>query len=230
MITCSVKDKRYSDLIQSMLQGEDFLCFTTQSREDHKKLSDQFYKRMSLSVTIRTCATTLDAFRPTMSAEGLSAVGLDGFAIGFIEGPEPVLAMLCAERRLHASAVAAADSTEEQFERIIASEKISTWAAGKQSYRVTRRREYGPGAVSTATRNVPRGRYWTDQPVDAAEKTELRRKLDEATEQYNVLAQEIRGLKAKDEHLVEKETAIRDEIVSFCIPPCERHRLTSAVD
>lgn len=183
MLTCSVKDNRYSDLVQSLLQGDDFLCFSAQTKEDHKKLSDQFYNKMGLSVTIRSCVVPFSAFKAPMPKEALNRLGLDGYAIEYLEGPEPVLAMLCAERKLHASAIALRDISDEQFNQIQLAENINHFAAGKQLYRTTRRREYGPHAVSTRVIQFAKGRFWNNQPVDAAEKTELEQKLAEIRQQ-----------------------------------------------
>ncbi len=101
MVTCSIKDQRYSNLVQSLMQNDDYLCFTTQCVEDHRKLSHQFYEEMGLSVTIRTCPMALESFQRPVGPEALAAMGFEGLAVDYIEGPAPVLAMLCAERRLH---------------------------------------------------------------------------------------------------------------------------------
>ncbi|KAK4155132.1 SMC5-like protein [Chaetomidium leptoderma] len=190
MLTCSVKDKRYTDLVQSILQQGDFLCFTAQTREDHKRLSDQFYSKMGLSVTIRSCFTAYSAFRPPLSREELPALGFDGYVSDYLDGPEPVLAMLCAEKRMHASAVSLQDISDEQFDRIQRAEKLTQFAAGRQLYRITRRREYGPGAVSTRVTQFAKGRFWTDQPVDAAEKNEILQKLGELKAQRDALKEQ----------------------------------------
>jgi len=213
VITCSVKDPRYSNLIQGMLQEDDFFCFTTQSRQDHKKLSDRFYKEMGLTVTIRTCTSPLHNFARPMQSEEVSRLGLDGYAIDFLDGPDPVLAMLCAERRLHLSAVGLRDISEEQFDRLVGSEKLMTWAAGKQLYRVTRRREYGPGAVSTVTRDIYVGKHWTDQPVDEMEKLRLEQKLEEVDREFQALKTEVSDLKNRQEELSDTEKEINQKIV-----------------
>ncbi|KAK4133334.1 SMC5-like protein [Trichocladium antarcticum] len=187
MLTCSVKDNRYTDLVQSMLQADDFLCFTAQTKEDHKKLSDQFYNSMGLSVTIRSCFTSFGSFRSPLSKGELTGLGFDGYVIDYLEGPEPVLAMLCSEKRVHMSAVALNDISDEQFDRIQQAENLTQFAAGRQLYRITRRREYGPGAISTRVTQFTKGRFWTNQPVDMTEKAELQCKMDEFREQRKVL-------------------------------------------
>ena len=213
MMTCSIKDPRYSNVIQSLLQNDDFLCFTTQSVEDHKKLSDIFYGRLKLSVTIRTCTSALGSFTSPFTSEELSGMGFDGQAIDFIEGPDAVLAMLCAERRLHSSPISIAKPSQSQYDRIVSNERISTWAAKDQMYRISRRREYGSHAVSTSVREIRPGRYWTEaQAGDLTEKTELESKMDDFDKQLQALHGEMRALKDKASDPVRKTREIDEEI------------------
>jgi chromosome segregation ATPase len=217
MLTCSVKDKRYTDLVQSILQADDFLCFTAQTREDHKKLSNQFYSEMGLSVTIRSCFTQYSAFKPPLPKEELSNLGFDGYVSDYLDGPEPVLAMLCSERKMHASAVSIKDITDEQFDQIQRGEKLIQFAAGRQLYRITRRREYGPGAVSTRVTQFAKGRFWADQPVDGAEKTELQRKIEELTAQRATMKEHYDTADAKYTEAEAERQRILHKIV--CYPP-----------
>ncbi|OHW97653.1 SMC N terminal domain-containing protein [Colletotrichum incanum] len=186
-LCCSVKDERFSDQIQALLHNDDFLCFTAQTREDHKKLSHYLYKELSLSVNVRSILRPLDDFRPKMSRDELNVLGIDAFALDMLVGPEPVLAMLCNEKKLNAAGIALKDVNDAQYERIAQGEVINSWATGRQLYRVSRRKDLGPGAVSTMTRGIQQGMFWTDQPVDEAEKNEIRRKISEVEAEYNTL-------------------------------------------
>lgn len=212
MLTCSVKDARYTDLVQSILQPEDFLCFTAQTKEDHKKLSDHFYKKMGLSVTIRSCFTQYSSFQPPLPKDQLSSLGFDGYVTDFLDGPEPVLAMLCSERRIHVSAVGLEGLDDARFEQIQQVGSLSSFAAGRQFYRITRRREYGAGAVSTRVTQVAKGRFWTDQPADTTEKAEIERKIEEIKRQHaesqarrDAIAKERNALKEEEKSIKEKE-------------------------
>ncbi|KAM7208898.1 SMC5-like protein [Naviculisporaceae sp. PSN 640] len=206
MLNCSIKDPRYSDLVQSLLSSGDFLCFTTQTRADHKKLSDQFYSKLKLQVSIRSCFVGLDSFKPPLPASDLNQLGLDGYVKDYLEGPEPVLAMLCSSHNIHQSAVALKDLSDEQYTRLLDGGSINAFAAGKSVYGISRRREYGPGAVSTKTTTLPKGRFWTDQPVDTAEKAALMRQRNEAKdddEEYQRVFREKKAQKKKLEDELE---------------------------
>ncbi|KAI0397707.1 P-loop containing nucleoside triphosphate hydrolase protein [Xylariaceae sp. FL0594] len=218
MLTCSITDQKYSDVVQSLLSPDDFTCFICQTAKDHKKLSNQFNREMGIAVTIRTCGSKYSDFRPAIPKERLREFGLDAYAIDFLEGPEAVLATLCAERRLHMAGVALRDISNAQYEQLMAVEKISSWATGKKLYRVARRREYGPGATSTSSRPIWPGRFWKDQPVDEAERAEIRRQIEDIEAERLALkpqGQELKGkrrdLKAEIETLEEEIKTLREQ-------------------
>ncbi|KAI0850849.1 P-loop containing nucleoside triphosphate hydrolase protein [Daldinia vernicosa] len=204
MLNCSITNPQYSDQIQSLISRDDFFCFTCQTRNDHKKLSAQFFNKLGISVTIRTCGSEFSSFRPVIPKEQIREMGLDAYAIEYLEGPEPVLAMLCSERRLHTSGVALRDISNEQYELIASCQGIASWASGPFTYRITRRREYA-NAVSTSTRKVQQGQFWTNQPVDQAERNALQRRIDEANE-------ELREIRAQG-HEIKRRIAELDEAV-----------------
>lgn len=217
MLTCSMKDKRYSNHVQSLLQRDDFLSFTAQTRNDHKKLTDQFFTNMKLAVTVRTVTADLSSFRSPVPQENLAAMGLDGYALDFVEGPEPVLAMLCSEKRLHLTGVALKDISEEQYQKIEKDEVFNSFATGNTMYRITRRREYGPGATSTMSRAIRPGTYWTDGPLDMAAKDELEQRLEQCESEFEGMKKTNEEFKAKNSALKDKTEEIKEAVVS-CLP------------
>ncbi len=208
ILECSVENLRYVDLIESLFQQNDFLTFTTQSKNDFKKLGEQLYGVMKLAeINIRTSTASLDQFRPPVSDAERERYGLEGWALDFIKGPEPVLAMLCGECRLHQTGITMRDVTERQFDALKDS-PISSWVSSRASYQITRRREYGPGATSTRVRDLRRGRVWTDQPVDMGTKRELQMNIDQWTD-------EARELKRLADEANDKLSRLRDEAASI---------------
>ncbi|KAL6889261.1 P-loop containing nucleoside triphosphate hydrolase protein [Trichoderma longibrachiatum] len=212
MLCCSVKDERYSDQVQALLQQDDFTCFTAQTKNDYKKLTNQIYREMSLSAVVRTCLQPLTAYRPLVSNEEARSLGLDGFALDYLEGPEPVLAMLCAEKRLHQSGISLRDHNDDEYEKLVHNGKINQWTAGKQQYQVRRRKEYGPKAMTTITKRIQRGRFWTSQPVDSQEKVELNRRLTEVQGELEILKTEIKELREKNGPFEEQKEALQKKI------------------
>ncbi|KAL7920841.1 hypothetical protein ACQKWADRAFT_151783 [Trichoderma austrokoningii] len=212
MLCCSVKDERYSNQVQALLQAEDFLCFTAQTKNDYRLLSDQLYREMSLSVVIRTCSQPLAAFRSPVALDEAQSLGLDGFALNYLSGPEPVLAMLCAEKRLHQSGVSMKDHSDEEYEKLVDHGRINQWAAGKQQYLIRRRKEYGPSAMTTVTKRIQAGRFWTSQPVDSQEKIELNRRKTEVAGEAEAMMAEYKKLMNKNGTFEEQKAAIQGKI------------------
>ncbi|RHZ57589.1 hypothetical protein CDV55_104570 [Aspergillus turcosus] len=177
IVTCSVKDPKYADAVESLLQRTDFIAFTTQTRNDFRTLQKALNIDMKLhDISIRTSTTPLENFRPSVSDGELKSLGFDGWAKDFLSGPEPVLAVLCSENRLHQTPINLQDISDETFAKL-ENGSISSWVAGKQSYQIVRRREYGPGAVSTRVRQVRPAQIWTSQAVDVVAKQEVERKI-----------------------------------------------------
>ncbi|KAH7316428.1 structural maintenance of chromosomes 5 smc5 [Stachybotrys elegans] len=212
MISCSLKDERFSDQVQSLLQMDDFTCFTAQNKNDYKRLTDQLYRVMSLSVVVRTCSRPLSAFQPPVRPDEAASLGLDGFALDYLEGPSPVLAMLCAEKRLHQSGVSLNEHSDDAYDRLVKHGAVSQWAAGRHSYIVRRRKEYGPQAMTTVTKNIQKGRFWTSQPVDTQEKEEQMRRFAELRDDKEVLKTEFRQLEAKYSEIDERKSHVYEKI------------------
>ncbi|KAF6233100.1 hypothetical protein HO173_008644 [Letharia columbiana] len=183
IVECTIKDPRYVDHIESLFHKGVMIQFTVQTRGDFKKLSDQGSGRMRLSeVNIATILPGLDPFRPPVSAEQMKRFGFEGWALDYLNGPEPVLAMLCAEVHVHEAGVALRDTTPQQFE-LLQNSPIQSWVTSKSTYRITRRREFGPDAKSTLVRDIRRANVWTDQPVDLTAKRELQENIQGWTEE-----------------------------------------------
>ncbi|KAF3768765.1 hypothetical protein M406DRAFT_44410 [Cryphonectria parasitica EP155] len=197
MLSCSVKDRRYSNHIQMCLQRDDFLCFIAQTRADHGKLTEQFFKKMNLAVPVRTIMADLTAFKPPVPREGLQGLGLDGYAIDYLEGPDPVLAMLCSEKKLHLTGLALKEISEQQYQRITDGEVINSFATGNTYHRTTRCREYGPGATSTVTTTIRPGRFWGDEPLDVAARTKLEQDLEVCARELEELKQQFNEVKTQ---------------------------------
>lgn len=222
MLTCSVKDKRYSNHVQSVLHKDDFVCFIAQTTNDHKKLTDQFYTKQNLAVAVRTITTDLSAFRTPIARENLAELGLDGYVLDFIEGPKPVLAMLCSEKKIHLTGVSLNEINDQQYQKLVDGEVINSFATGKTFSRITRRREYGPGATSTFTRTIPQGKFWTDEPVDDSVKTELQQKLENCNRERGELATQYKELEDKIKTLQQESQDVDAEVVrsTYLEPSC----------
>ena len=218
LVECSVKDLRYLDTLESLFQNTDYTAITVQTRNDFKKLQNQVYQQLQLSqVNIRTMTGGLENFRSPVSDDELRSYGLSGWALNFIAGPEPVLAMLCSEGpRLHQTGVSLRDVSNDQYQALRES-RINNWATSKASYQVVRRREYGPEAVSTRVRDIKPAQAWTNQPVDMSAKRELQENIEGWQAEVDSYKRQIDEHKQEVAQLREKKGGIDDEAVSQCL-------------
>jgi hypothetical protein len=190
IVECSVKEPRYVDPVESLFQKGIMLSFTTQTKNDFKKLSDIAASQRLSEINIKQMGDGLEPFQPPVSADEMSRFGFDCWALDLLEGPEKILAMLCAEVHIHATGVAMRDTNSQQFE-MLQNSPISAWVTSKSSYKFNRRREYGPGATSTQVKAVRKAAVWTEQPVDLTAKKALQESIAGLNEEVAACSAQI---------------------------------------
>ncbi|PQE05032.1 hypothetical protein CJF30_00004834 [Rutstroemia sp. NJR-2017a BBW] len=207
LITCSVKDPRYTDLIEALFQQSNVLTITAQTQADYRTLVNQFHSsemklaEVRIQTSIQSLAETMNP--PQASAEQLRELGLDGWAIDFIDGPEPVLAMLCNDVQAHRSAVTLRELKDEQHQRINNS-GISSFLTSSTMFRITRRREYGPNATSTRTSSITPAKFFVDGVVDTSGRREIEEKLEALNKEFEEKKAEINELRAEMQKLISR--------------------------
>ena len=204
LIECSVKDPKSADILETVVQAGDMTSLTVQTKNDFETLHKALHEDLNLvRLSIRTVTEGLQRFPvPPLDKETMKRYGFDGWALDYLEGPEPVLAMLCESARLHSTAVALRDTTPEQYNRIINS-RMTSWVTSKSLYQIRRREEYGPAATSTSVRAIKRAQVWTDKPVDMSIKEEHRKNIklrqDEIKELHDKIGQTLEKFKMSKE-------------------------------
>jgi uncharacterized phage-associated protein len=98
--------------------------------------------------------------------------------------------------RLFATGLSLTDINEEQHKAMVDS-PIQTWVTGRNHYHVTRRAEYGPGAMSTTSKNIKNARWWTDQPVDQTAQLQLQEKIEQYDTEFKALKAEVDPIKTQ---------------------------------
>lgn len=171
------------------------------------------HEELKLSnVNTRPMTGRLDEFRPPVTMEELQRYGLEGWALDCLDGPEPVLAMLAYELKLHATAISSRDSTSREYDEIQRS-VIDSWVTSKSTYRMVRRKEYGPSATTATVRDIRKAQRWTDQPVDMSAKTRLQEDIQGWTEEIASLEQQNRELQVEIIAIRERVTDIKKQHV-----------------
>lgn len=220
LVECKTKDPRYAGALESVMGRGDLLCFTATNRDDWKKFLDVCQNQLRIKdVTTRVAARPLSDWQPPVSKDELRGYGLEDFAIDFLQGPEPVLSMLCDAVRLHRTGVSLKDISDAQFDRLQDSQ-VSSWVAGRNSYRVNRRREYGPGAVSTVVTQVKDPKHWNSGGNNADSDANrqlherikgIERELADLEDQNEPIADQLEALRQEHTKLQDEKKAIEDE-------------------
>jgi hypothetical protein len=213
LITCSIKDQRYTNVIESFLQNDDYMTITVQTDNDMRKLNNQILGEMSLAFVPLRKFDGRGYPNVDIPASELPNYGLDGYALDFIDGPEVVLHMLAASKGLHKAGITLNDINDEQYNTIVATKRISNFTAGRSNYTVRRRAEYGDGAVSTTTRGVAQAKYWVDRPVDVSARSDLQVEIDTMQREWETLRAPAGEIREKQKELAAEGKAADEEAV-----------------
>lgn len=217
IVSCSIKEQKYADVLEAPIRFNDFLAITAQTKADHKKLQDHLLGPMKLAhVTLRRAGDEALPRPPTLSQNDMQRFGFERWALDLVDGPLPVLNMLCGAVGLDRTAVSLRDISEEQYNMIIEDGRVNSWSTGAYKSHVTRRREYGSGVQSTATRPVTRAQFWTDQPVDSAARQNIEDRMGVLDSELEILKAEIGPIREEIKNL--KTVVLKDlekETVSY---------------
>jgi hypothetical protein len=207
ILSCSIPDSQYANVVESQLRLSDFTAITCTNNEDAKTVSNKLLGRKEEgclqlhNITIRTCPNPRAYYHSPLTAEELTEIGFDGWISDYIQGPDPVLAMLCESTKLHRAAYASRPLSNEQYNTVLR-KNLSKFVSGNEIYQIITRREYN--ASSTSVSQLRNAQFFTDQPVD----TEEKRRLDDAMKE---LQHDIELQKAEHQLAITKLAEVRGE-------------------
>lgn len=196
LITCSIKNRKIADAVESAIGQGDFLTFTVTNKEDFQTLTHHLLSRnencLSLSdIHVKQASKPIGSLQTQTDQATLQSLGFDGWLIDALEGPEPVLVMLAEACGLHRTAFTTGVQSDAQFQRAQAS-PINRWATGDTLYITTTRREYNQS--STSTTSLRKARFWVDTLVDTSQESELNRSILEVKYEIDTIREEGRSI------------------------------------
>ena len=221
LLSCTVKDSRYTPMMESVLGQKDLLRITFTNVEDWKLAQKHLIKDMGLSdISLFNSNTKLEDWARPLTDNDMEQLGLEGWALDFLEGPDDVLVMLCDYARIHTTAIVWQDSfTNEQF-KALENSGLSNWVTSKNSYRVTRRKEYGEGAKSTRTVPVQENaRFWSSQGLDVSAEASLKREMGELDMEIKELNDIQQNTRQRLDQIQQTIKKLEDEKVSTALKP-----------
>ena len=226
LVECSLKDRKYGDIIETLIQFSDMTSLTVQTRDDFQTLHKALHDDLGIArLSIKTVTDGLDRFPvPHLDEQTMKQFGFESWAIQQLEGPAPVLAMLCESARLHVLGVALKDTSPEQY-RLIEASRIQSWVTSKSFYQIRRRAEYGPSAVSTSVRPLRKAQVWTDQPVDMSIKQQCLKKIDNWQREIVEVSEQLKAYTASAEAGKRRRDALKAQEVRL-LTHLPKHSLT----
>jgi structural maintenance of chromosomes protein 5 len=207
-VECTVPNKAMVKAVESILQDSDYRVIIAQTQNDYKMLQQKLVKDLRLhQVSLRLrLEDDLHRYQRPYSEEQLRQFGLDSYVLDHIEGPGTILALLCAEKNLHRSAIAKRRLTSEQHNSLLQS-NIAAYYADGQVHNFRRRPELGPDVAMSASHVAKQPKAWTDKPLDLGRKANLQRELAEARGE---LQQAEEGIQSCNHELQQTRQKIND--------------------
>ncbi|CAZ79935.1 unnamed protein product [Tuber melanosporum] len=194
VLTCNVTDPRYADVVESQLGKNDKLALVAQNKTDYRKLLDVCFGAGPESLKLRDVTIRENSNVPIpplpMASEEARGLGFDGFTIDFIDGPAPVISMLCQECRIHTTPISFREFTAVQNKNM-ESTRINRWITGRNMY--TLRRRYGQ--VMTNVSSIRNAQAFAAQQVDTQAEQEIRRSIGEMESDLEDVKRKIEELK-----------------------------------
>jgi chromosome segregation ATPase len=215
ILTCTIPDTQYVQPIESQMRKGDVIGITCTNGEDQKLLMEKFTGRENLGlhdIFLRTSPKPLSSYQDPVKREDLGRFGFESYLVDHIQGPDAVIAMLCDNVRLNRIAFAPTPISNQQHEATVKSQ-IQTFVSGRETYKITTRREYG--ASSTSVTPLRKAQYFTDQPANTEEKRVLDDKMKQNQQESQQLQDQLNEMKNEKNGLQEQINDARQQRVGF---------------
>lgn len=228
IVECTIPDKRYLVQVENLIRNKSELCAITCTEEaDFTFLQNQLNSVLRLhELFVRTAKRPLADFQPP-AVEDMQSLGLEAWAVDYVKGPEPVLAMLCAEARLHITGVTSRELNQTQYDALTQT-AVTSWSSAREMYSITRRKEY-TNFVSTKVVQLKSAVFYTDQAVDPEVEQNIKQRIITLSSEIEDFQKQNEQVANKVKELKAEQRALGDEIVGQ-IRRSARHLLISILE
>ena len=221
LVECHITNEHFTDIIESLLHPSDITeAFTVQNQADFKTLNTIAFEELRLTrISIRLADQSMDYWRQkgaaVLSEEQIRTMGIDGWALDYLAGPDPVLSMLCKDSHMHETPIMKQDHDDAKYQAL-SKLNLRTWFAGSKCYKITTRREYGISAGSVKA--VAAAKFWTTQPVDTRHEADLRDNIQGWSSEVQEMSRVQDGEREKTQTIKARLADVEAEKVGT--PPC----------
>lgn len=218
ILECTLTHSKYAEAMESQMKFGDAVAITCTNKDDQAYLLKEMTGKDKLAlhgIYLRTAPKPSSAFPTPVPHSSLAQFGFEGYLRDYVEGPDPVLAMLCDNIKLNRVAYASRSITNQQHEAA-SNSPIQAWVSGRETYRITTRKEYG--VSSTSVNHLKKAQYFSaDQPVNSDEKMRLDAAIRELDVEGRDMMDKYNQAKAEVARLTEEGKALKERrVCSTC--------------
>ncbi|CAG8565994.1 6635_t:CDS:2 [Paraglomus occultum] len=205
-----IKEDRHIDLVEAVAGEELLKTFTCQTVEDYNLFMREVIDAQNLRVNVVWCGSqTLGEYRSLRPVQELRRYGVEGYLLDQVEGPEPVLTVLCAQADFHAVAYVPEEIDHQLIVESVRSFGSFTYICGDTIYNV-RFSTYGQRLPLVTTCRWNRAVFLTD--LEDIQKTrEIWTKLRSFRERIEHLSQILENLMAETTVLSADRAALQTQ-------------------
>lgn len=214
VVSIRVTQAACAPVVERMVRLSDLTAFTVENKFDYDKLTaflyDQNYK-YGRSVGVRTLGRSSNGIpAPSVSRDFIHSLGFDGFLVDFLDGPKPVIQMLCENEGLQNIPVCFHEMASNQIKEVVETvssgrARFNKMAIGGNIYTFNRS-SFGSHQLSTVIRPISRQASVFKQGISSEERQDVQGKISE--QQANV-RQRSAELKEAGEKVVSTQQEYR---------------------
>ncbi|KAI0751154.1 hypothetical protein C8Q80DRAFT_555406 [Daedaleopsis nitida] len=208
ILCVTVPNRAFANAVEACFSGAQLRTIVAQCEEDYQllnRLCVDTPEAIGRKARINTWYKPVDHSRlqaQPLPPEQLRALGFDGYAIDFVDCPEGLKWFLCADARLHRTAIAINPKAvnPNQAMEMAATAGGASYVIGRVMNQVTRSR-YGKRLPQNSTREISDARNFVVATVDQSVKRDYQRQLAEAEDKLLVIQEEEKQLSEEDKRI-----------------------------
>ncbi|XJO76391.1 hypothetical protein BDV3_006922 [Batrachochytrium dendrobatidis] len=202
----NLKDTRYAAVLETLVKPSHNTTFVTQCKQDYNRFCEEVISIRKWRVNVVYFDRPLSSWTPEHPRQLITQLGFDGYALDFIDGPEPILSALCQMCFLHTNAIALGKLPD----LVAAEKKLRVFIANNDLYSV----KHAYGHTSTRAKRIANPRY-LDLSVDIKLKTRLEQEQQEIMAQLQVISETSKQLEMESSKIRELDQELREEKASL---------------
>lgn len=210
ILTISTAQPRYSDYLENLVPFQTSLSITAISKAAYDKCSPEFIEKRNVNPSFRYLSNR--PMQGGMSQEQLQQLGFDGYLKDFIQGPQPVVQMLCEIAFIHDVPVAIDPLNDRQIETLRQPYNgkllFKKFFSGDTLYTLSQS-QYGSRQITMRSSQVKRAVLYTDGGVSESMKRNYQEQIKNASNLIEKSEEQIRSIRDQIDQITEQRNGLK---------------------